>query len=57
MITPDEAALIAQMDTRTLYRQLESGLIHYNETPGGLLVCANSVTRLTNRPCDLQEDS
>ena len=43
MITPDEAAALCQVSTRTVYRWLESGAIHFSETPGkGLLICLKS---------------
>jgi len=47
MITPDEAAILTYLDTRVIYRQVETGLIHYAEIPGGsMLVCFNSITQL-----------
>ena len=47
MITPEEAALLTKLDARHIYRQVEAGLVHYSETPGGLLfVCSNSIARL-----------
>ena len=47
MITPDEAALLAELDAREVYRQAVTGLIHYNETSGGhMVVCSNSIAKL-----------
>ena len=47
MVTPEEAALLTEVDVRHIYRQVEAGLVHYSETPGGLLfVCSNSIVRL-----------
>jgi hypothetical protein len=44
MLTPDEAAMLAMVSSRVIYRMVESGEIHYRETAdGGLLICANSV--------------
>ena len=44
MLTPDEAATVANVSSRTIYRRVEAGEIHYTETPEGLLrVCANSI--------------
>jgi len=44
MCTPDEAAALAGVSPRTIYRWIEAGRIHFTETPGGpVLVCSNSV--------------
>jgi predicted site-specific integrase-resolvase len=44
MITPEEAALILQTSTRTIYSWVEADLIHFNEQPGGsLLICPDSL--------------
>ena len=45
-VTPETAALLAGSNTRTVYRLVESGLIHFLETPEGfLLVCLRSLTK------------
>jgi len=44
MLTPDQAATIANVSSRTIYRRVEAGEMHYLETAEGrLLVCANSI--------------
>ena len=44
MITPDEAAALCDVSTRTIYRWLESGVIHFSETATeGLLICLSSL--------------
>ena len=44
MITPDEAAALCDVSTRTIYQWLESGAIHFSETLGkGLVICLNSL--------------
>ena len=44
MITPDEAAALCEVSTRTIYRWLESGGIHFSETASeGLLICLSSL--------------
>ncbi len=44
MLTPDQAATIASVSSRMIYRRVEAGEMHYLETPEGhLLVCANSI--------------
>jgi hypothetical protein len=43
MMTIDDAALLAQVSSRTIFRWAESGALHASETPQGLLlVCPNS---------------
>jgi len=39
MLNPEEAAAIAQVSTRTIYRWIEAGEIHHVETQECLLVC------------------
>jgi hypothetical protein len=44
MVTADEAATIGNVSSRTIYRRVESGELHYAETAEGrLLVCSNSI--------------
>jgi hypothetical protein len=44
MITPEEAAIILQSSTRTIYSWVEADLIHFREQPGGsLLICLDSL--------------
>jgi excisionase family DNA binding protein len=44
MITPEEAAALCEVSTRTVYRWLETGAIHFSETVGeGLLICLSSL--------------
>ena len=41
---PEEAPALASVSTRTMYRWVESGRVHFLETPEGrLLVCRNSL--------------
>ncbi|MGE0130321.1 MAG: hypothetical protein AB7U82_19760 [Blastocatellales bacterium] len=48
MLTPEEAAALAQVTTRTIYHWVDAEELHFTETPEGmLLVCPDS---LTNRP-------
>ena len=37
MITPDEAAAVCGVSTRTIYRWLETGSIHFSESGDGAL--------------------
>lgn len=44
MITPDEAAALCAVSTRTIYRWLESESIHFSETGSeGLLICLRTL--------------
>jgi predicted site-specific integrase-resolvase len=44
MVTADDAATIAKVSSRTIYRRVEAGETHYTETAEGrLLVCTNSI--------------
>ena len=44
MLTPDQAATLACVGTRTIYRCIEAEQIHFTETAGGqMLVCLNSL--------------
>ena len=46
MLTVEEAAALTGLSARTIYRQVELGLVHYAETASGLLlVCVNSLFR------------
>lgn len=45
MLTPEEAAALAQVTTRTIYRLAEAGELHFTETlEGALLICLSSYT-------------
>ena len=44
MVTADEAANLAGITTRTIYRWVEQGKVHFTETAAGkVLVCVNSL--------------
>jgi hypothetical protein len=44
MLPPDHAAVLSHVPTRTIYRLVETGSIHYRETPNGsLVVCIRSL--------------
>jgi len=43
-VTPEHAAIISNIDTRSIYRRVESGTVHFMESPDGpALVCLNSL--------------
>ena len=43
MISPDEAAALMNVSSRSIYQWLEAGRIHFHEDQSGLLVCADSL--------------
>lgn len=44
MVSANEAAALAGVSSRTIYRWIEDGEIHFVEDSGGLIrVCANSI--------------
>ena len=46
MITPEAAAVLSNVDTRTIYRRVDAGALHFAETSDGLaLVCLNSLLK------------
>ena len=48
MITPDEAAALAAVGTRTVYRWIERGGLHFNESrETALLICVESLLEQT----------
>ncbi len=43
-VTPEHAAIISNTDTRSIYRRIEVGEVHFTEsTDGPALVCLNSL--------------
>jgi hypothetical protein len=44
LIRPEEAAVLAGVSPRTIYRRVEAGLVHFAESPEGwLLICLGSL--------------
>ena len=44
MIAPEQAAIVAHVPARMIYRWAETGVIHYKEEPdGSLIVCVRSL--------------
>ena len=44
MMTSDQAAIVARVNSRTIFRWADSGRLHSAETPEGLLlICPNSL--------------
>ena len=44
MLSIDDAAIFARVNSRTIFNWAESGVIHSSETPEGLLlICPNSL--------------
>ena len=46
MLMPEEAARLAGVTTRTIYRRAEDGRVHFTETAdGALLICSGSLEK------------
>jgi len=43
MITPDEAAALMNVSSRTIYQWIEGGSLHFTDEPGGLRICEQSL--------------
>ncbi len=49
-VTPEEAAMLAGVSTRTVYRWMEAGQLHFFETAEqSPLICLNSLLRSTDK--------
>ncbi|MCM3874460.1 MAG: hypothetical protein ND895_27530 [Pyrinomonadaceae bacterium] len=47
MISPEQATILTGMSTRSIYRMVEAGGVHYTETSGSrLLVCLSSLPKV-----------
>jgi hypothetical protein len=45
MMTPDQAAIMFRISTRTIHRMVEEGTAHFTETSDGLLmICVKSLS-------------
>ena len=56
MVSLAEAVVLGGVSSRVIYRRVESGGIHYAETPAGLLVfCTNSLPKEANAISKLDE--
>ena len=43
MITPNKAAAVANVSSRTIYRWVEDAKLHFTESDGALHICPNSL--------------
>jgi hypothetical protein len=44
MVTVDQAAILAHVDARTIFRRVEAETLHFSETAeGSLRICPNSL--------------
>jgi hypothetical protein len=57
MVAPEQAALVTHIPLRTIYRWIESALIHFRETPNGsVIVCLRSLTTTGNQIIDVESE-
>lgn len=53
MVAPEQASLVTHIPLRTIYRLIESALVHFREAPNGsLIVCLRSLTDTRNQITD-----
>ena len=46
MLPAEDAAALSGVSLRTLYRRMESGDLHFSESPGGqVYICARSISQ------------
>jgi excisionase family DNA binding protein len=58
LITPEAAAVLANVSTRTVYRWVEAGQLHFIETAKQApLICLNSVLRATDKGGNIMPQS
>jgi hypothetical protein len=43
MVTPEQAAILMNVSSRSIYQWIERGGVHFLEETGGLLVCTDSL--------------
>ena len=49
MVTPDEAAVLFRIAIREIYREIEAGQLHFQETAAGsVLVCLDSLRKIAS---------
>jgi len=57
MVEASDAARLAGISTRALYRSIESGQVHFTEAPdGSVLICESSVSPAQRRELSQQVD-
>jgi hypothetical protein len=47
MVTPEEGAILFEIPVRAIYREIEGGQLHFQETPAGsVVVCLDSLQKI-----------
>ena len=58
MLGPEQAAVLAHVPTRMIYRWVETGAIHYREAAdGSLIVCIRSLAAARNQVIGTRDDN
>jgi hypothetical protein len=58
MLAPEQAAVLAHVPVRMIYRWVETGAIHYREAPNGsLIVCVKSLVAAGNQVIRAKDDN
>ncbi|HVF48158.1 MAG TPA: hypothetical protein VNA17_11375 [Pyrinomonadaceae bacterium] len=55
MSTPEDAAGITGISARRIYAGIETGAIHFSESPNALLVCIDSLDTVRQANKDIKE--
>ena len=55
MVAAEQAAVVARVPVRLIYRWVETAVIHFNEAPdGSMMVCLKSLPATTNQVTSAQ---
>ena len=58
MLAPEQAAVVAQVPVRMIYRWVEAGMVHYKDGHNGsLIVCVKSLPTGGNRAGEVNDES
>jgi len=57
MLPPEQAAVLAHLPVRAVYRWIEANLVHYQEaTNGSVIICIRSLVAAENRLKEIRSD-
>jgi hypothetical protein len=57
MVPPEQAAVLAHVTVRMVYRWVESGVVHYKEEPNGsVMVCVKSLPSTGNQIIGVKDE-
>jgi len=57
MVPPEQAAVLANVTVRMVYRWVESDVVHYKEEPNGsVMVCVKSLPSTANQIIGVKDE-